>query len=139
MTFAVDPCISSFRHVTFIDFNLSIFLKYVFKNDKNLIIYITENNLYYLSLHLKLSSIFYSTQLIDIFCYELPTNINKSLNNQSTISTLNNTILIYNFHSIASQQRFFIFAVNSIKKNINKRNIASSSLNSITELFLNAN
>ena len=117
-----------------------IFLKYLQRNDKNLNIYINENNLYFLSLHLKLSSLFYSTQLCDIFSYETPNsnNINKSEKNNK-IALSNNSILVYNFHSILFQQRFFIFVILNSKQNIKKNSLSWSSLKSITELFLNAN
>ena len=115
----------------------NIFLKYLTKNDKNTNIYITENNLYYLSLHLKLSSLFYSTQLIDIFSYELP--INNNIQKNKNIPLVNNSLIVYNFHSVLFQQRFFIFVISNQKKNIKKNLISWNSLNSITELFLNAN
>jgi hypothetical protein len=99
----------------------NIFLKYIDKNDKNTNIYITENNLYYLSLHLKLSSLFYSTQLIDIFSYELP--INNNIKKKKTIPFINNSLIVYNFHSILFQQRFFIFVLLNQKNNIKKNNI----------------
>ena len=115
----------------------NIFLKYINKNDKNTNIYITENNLYYLSLHLKLSSLFYSTQLVDIFSYELP--FNNNFDKKKKMSLINNYLIVYNFHSILFQQRFFVFVILNQKQNINKKNINWNSLNSITELFLNAN
>lgn len=115
-----------------------VFLKYLYRADKNTNIYITENNFYYLILHIKLSSLFYSTQLIEIFSYELPFNKNVKSTPQK-ISLINNSILVYNFHSILFQQRFFIFVISNSKQNIKKNNIAWNSLNSITELFLNAN
>jgi len=115
----------------------NIFLKYINKNDKNTNIYITENNLYYLSLHLKLSSLFYSTQLVDIFSYELP--FNNNFDKKKKMSLINNSLIVYNFHSILFQQRFFVFVILNQKQNINKKNINWNSLNSITELFLNAN
>jgi hypothetical protein len=99
----------------------NIFLKYINKNDKNTNIYITENNLYYLSLHLKLSSLFYSTQLIDIFSYELP--INNNIEKKKIIPFINNSLIVYNFHSILFQQRFFIFVLLNQKNNIKKNNI----------------
>ena len=102
-------------------------------------IYITENNFYYLILHLKLSSLFYSTQLIEIFAYEIPTNKNVIAGNKKNIPHQNNFVLVYNFHSIISQQRFFIFFKNSYSKNIKKNKINWNSLISISELFLNAN
>jgi len=95
-----------------------IFLKYLHRNDKNLNIYITENNLYFLSMHIKLSSLFYSTQLCEIFAYELPSNNNINLNNPKRVDLTNNSIIVYNFHSILYQQRFFIFVTLNKKQNI---------------------
>nr|YP_010049599.1 NADH dehydrogenase subunit 9 [Halteria grandinella]QPL16004.1 NADH dehydrogenase subunit 9 [Halteria grandinella] len=115
-----------------------VFLKYLYRSDKNTNIYITENNFYYLTLHIKLSSLFYSTQLTEIFSYEIPFNKNINKNDQN-ISLINNSILVYNFHSILFQQRFFLFVISNTKQNIKKNNINWNSLNSITELFLNAN
>jgi len=117
-----------------------IFLRYINKGDKNLNIYINENNLYFLTLHLKLSSLFYSTQLCEIFSYEIPTTNNiKNTKNENKTAILNSSMLVYNFHSIIFQQRFFIFVNLTSKKNINKNSTSWNSLNSITELFLNAN
>lgn len=99
-----------------------VFLKYIHRSDKNTNVYITETNFYYLSLHLKLSSLFYSTQLIDIFSYELPFNKNIS-NKENKISLINNSLIVYNFHSILFQQRFFVFVVSNSKQNIKKNNI----------------
>ena len=118
-----------------------IFFKYLFRNDKITSLTITQSNLYYLIMHLKLSSVFYSTQLIDMFAYDLPTNSNVSAdaNRSSRISALNNCLVVYNFHSILFQQRFFIFVLNAPYQNINKNSVNWSSLNSVTELFSNAN
>jgi len=121
-----------------------IFLKYISRNDKNLNIYLTENNLYFLILHLKLSSLFYSTQLCEIFSYEVPynNNINANFKNENInklIPLINNSIIVYNFHCILYQQRFFIFSILNNKQNIKNNSITWNSLNSITELYLNAN
>jgi hypothetical protein len=109
-----------FKYILFHTNNL--FLKYINKNDKNTNIYITENNLYYLSLHLKLSSLFYSTQLVDIFSYELPiaNNVEKNKN----IALLNSSLIVYNYHSILFQQRFFVFVILNQKKNIKKNSVS---------------
>jgi hypothetical protein len=109
-----------FKYILFHTNNL--FLKYINKNDKNTNIYITENNLYYLSLHLKLSSLFYSTQLVDIFSYELPiaNNVEKNKN----IPLLNSSLIVYNYHSILFQQRFFVFVILNQKKNIKKNSVS---------------
>ena len=100
-----------------------IFIKNLFKNDKTLNLYLTENNLYYLVMHVKLSSLFYSTQLTDIFAYDYPYNTGNNNPESSPISTLNNNVIVYNFHSIQNQQRFFIFSLNHIKKNYKKNSI----------------
>lgn len=124
----------------YILFNLNqFFFKYLLKNYKNLNIFIYQQNLYYLILHLKLSSLFYSTQLIDIFSYELPINLNLNKNKKLNVVNQISTLLVYNFHIINSQQRIFIFVINNLNKNINKTFINWTLLNSITENFLNAN
>ena len=89
-----------------------------------------------------MSSIFYSTHLSDIFSYE-NTNINKlesdkKLNN-SFISDINKKysyIVVYNFHSLYSQDRFFIFVVNNT--GVIKSRVLSNStyIDSISELFV---
>jgi NADH:ubiquinone oxidoreductase subunit C len=126
-----------FKYVLFM--SNQIFFKYLFRNDKTTNITITQLNLYYLVMHLKLSSVFYSTQLVDMFAYDLPTNTNISTDLIKKISLLNNSLVVYHFHSITFQQRFFIFILNSPNQNINKTSVSWSSLNSITELFSNAN
>ena len=90
-------------------------------------------------LHIKLSSLFYSTQLSEIFAYEIPLTNNITNNITNKISLINNSIIVYNFHSILFQQRFFIFSISNSKQNIKKNSVTWNSINSITELFLNAN
>lgn len=104
-------------------------------------IYITSDMLYYLAIHVKLSSLFYSTQLVDIFAYEIPFNANlKPKSNEKTkISLTNESVLLYNFHSVLFHQRFFVFVMNTTSRNINKLSTNWNPLNSVTELFLNAN
>lgn len=103
------------------------FLKNIFRNDKNTNLYINEKDFYFLILHIKLSSLFYSVQLIDIFAYDLI--INNFFKN-------NKLILVYNFHLINFQQRFFFFLIFKNQKN-NFYNF--NYINSINELFLNSN
>ena len=117
-----------------------IFLKYLNRNDKNTFIVVNQSIFYYLSLHLKFSSLFYSLQLIDIFAYDFPVEKNfYKLNQTKNYPLLNNSILIYNFHSIFSQQRFFFLIVNSFQENIKNSSLQWQNLNSITELFQSAN
>lgn len=112
------------------------------RNDKNTVLLISQKHLYYLSIHLKLSSLFYSTQLVDIFSYEAVANTtpvcdmkDKTLSSYAT----NTPLLVYNFHSINQQQRFFIFVINSISQNTSKKSLTWSPLSSISEIFVNAN
>jgi len=118
--------------------NKQIFLKYLHRNDKNLIIYTSINNIYYLSLHIKLSSFFYSTQLIDIFSYETPASENM-LSAETQVNQNTTSILVYNFHSIFFQQRFFLVGIVSPARNQRKQARNSPTPSSITEVFLNAN
>lgn len=85
---------------------------------------------------MRFSTIFYSNQLVDIFSYELPNikvnsiiNIDKS--NHSLYTT--SSIIVYNFHNLTSQERFFIFCIETSSKFYN------FNLNSIADLFPNAN
>jgi hypothetical protein len=129
-----------FKYIFF--FTNQFFLKFLIKNDKNTVTAISQNNLYYLSLHLKLSSLFYSTQLVDIFAYEIPLNKNILNNDKHSgikISSIEKSILVYNFHSILFNQRFFVFVLNSLKKDFNKNSTQKTSLTSISEIFVNAN
>jgi len=140
-----------------LDFNYKLFFKYVFFNlvhfylnhsvhgSKNVSVVIPKNLFYYSCLHMRFSSIFYSNQLVDMFAYELPlstSNVN-SLNSEDipTIEklilnnglTTSNTIVVYNFHNLTYQERFFFFCAELPTK------FNGFTLNSISELFPNAN
>ena len=112
-----------------------VFIYNLLRHDVNTNILITQKSFYYLMLHLKLSSLFYSLQLSDLFSYELPTNTTLIPQNQTT----SNSVIVYNFHSIFAQQRFFIFIVDNSKTFVQKNNFNSLNCTSLTELFLNAN
>ena len=85
---------------------------------------------YYFLLHLKLSSVWYSTQLVDMFAYEVPsTRLSSQENKLNRTST--ESLVTYNFHNLFSQERFFL-VVDDFSKN--KTLIKSSS-----NLFANAN
>ena len=92
-------------------------MKLIDKNESQLVIY--NKYFYFLILHFKLSSLFFSSQLVDIFSYETTTN------------THNKEILVYNFHNIFFNKRFFLFIL------FEKKNFIY--INSITELYQNAN
>ena len=98
--------------------------------DKNYNIIIDNTLLKYVGVHMKFSSMFYSLQLVDIFAYETlalsPNTLSST--NQTPPAT---SIIIYNFHSLFSNERFFIHTYTS--------NCESLLINSITELFFSAN
>jgi len=113
------------------------------QNFKNETILLDSKYLYYTVVHLKLSSLLYSCQLLDIFAYE----IFKGLNLTSLRSKYNDilckgvfSVLVYNFHILNTQERLYIFVTNSLDKlqatKIFKR---SSKVASIAELFFSAN
>lgn len=121
-----------FKYVLFNFYHL--YIKHNIHGSKNISIVLPQSVLYYTTFHFKFSSIFYSTQLVDIFAYELPISSNNTSNNNSIFSkTLtSDSIVVYNFHNLTFQERFFIFAVNI------KSQISNFALNSVTELFPNA-
>jgi NADH:ubiquinone oxidoreductase subunit C len=88
-----------------------------------------KNYLYYLNLHLKFSTFFYTTQLIDIFSYSRPSisDLKKNLSYEE------GNIVVYTYHNVFFQKRFFFFVPLSGEGCLSK-----DSLNSIAELFTNA-
>jgi len=86
---------------------------------------------YFITFHLRFSSIFYSIQLSDIFAYELPLK-SSSLDNFS-FKTLRSTIVVYNFHNLRSHDRFFFFTTSTPSSKTNFK------LHSLGELYSNSN
>ena len=89
---------------------------------KEVIMVIPQNYFYFLALHFKLSTIWYSTQLVELFAYDSPV----VLQNHS----VSQTVVSYNFHNLFSNQRFFIFTWNST--------LGNSGLKSVSSLFANS-
>ena len=84
---------------------------------------------------MRFSTIFYSNQLVDIFSYELPVSnsVSPQISNLSVSQpSTSNSIVVYNFHNLTFQERFFFFCSDSSKNN------NSFKLNSIAELYPNA-
>lgn len=119
--------------------NKQIFLLNKEIKKKNVSILINSNKLYYLTLHLKLSSFFYSNQLIDIFSYESLISNNIEFSKNFLLKKNNESIVVYNFNILKNNTRILLFTLNQNRinrfKNMQKKNY----LWSITELFLNAN
>jgi NADH:ubiquinone oxidoreductase subunit C len=107
------------------------------RGSKNVSIVSLKNTFYYATLHTRFSTVFYSSQLVDLFAYELP------LNNRSESQMLDsqlveaartfNSVVVYNFHNLTFQERFFFFCVES------SIDSTSHALSSIAELYPNAN
>ena len=82
----------------------------------------------YITLHFKFATLFYTTQLVDNFGYEIP-HTAKIFN---FFHKTNSVILVYNFHNILSQDRFFLLLTNI--QTTFKQNPSS-----ISELFVASN
>ena len=105
------------------------------KNDSLLL---DPKTFYLLALHFRFSSLFYTTQLVDIFSYELPRSVGGS--DHKKVNKGMSTVSVYNFHVIGSQNRFFIFSQGALDV-LDKSSLLrpTNSLSSITELFSAAN
>lgn len=133
------------------NFNYNLLFKYILNNKKQIFllnkeintktvsVLLNSNSLYYVSLHLKLSSFFYSNQLIDIFTYENPSAMNNLNYDKKNLQKSNDSIVSYNFNVLKKNTRIFLFITNQAKTNLLKNTKNNSTLQSITELFLNAN
>lgn len=98
------------------------------KNFKKTTLIIPSSYLYYLSVHFKLSTVWYSTQLIEIFSYEVGYQPLTTLLTSSTSSS--KLVLVYNFHNLFTQERLFLFTTGSS---------SSFGVKSVSALFSNAN
>jgi NADH:ubiquinone oxidoreductase subunit C len=114
-----------------------------FKSQKNNIVnlFVTNNTLLYVIIHIKFSSLFYTSQLSDMFAYELPligtnrttTQLKKVVTNPK--STVQPSVVVYNFHSMFYHNRIFLFSQHN--HNVFDKKIQNTyyTLNSIAELF----
>ena len=75
-------------------------------------------SLYLLVLHIRLSSTTYSSQLVDIFSYELPL---ISLKHKHP-----SLLVVYNFHNLLTHSRYLLFTLNfnQLKNNFFLKSIA---------------
>ena len=138
--------------------NFKLFFKYVLfkvnyafvnnlaQREKATNLCIDASALYFTCIHLKMASSFYSTQLCDIFAYEILTPKAKNVSNLNQTSTKYNlldkscsAITVYNFHSLHSQNRFFIFVQNGTTALHSKHLSTNYSIDSVAELFPAAN
>ena len=124
----------------YIFFNITHFyLNHTQHGLKNISIVLPKNSCYFAVLHVRFSTVFFSSQLVDLFSYELPiVNSNafiqkdNKISSHTALSNNSNSILVYNFHNLMFQERFFFFCVDLLNKSY------SFTVNSISELFPNA-
>jgi len=82
---------------------------------------------------MRFGSLYYLTQLVDLFAYEVPVNSTNITSSRRAVGCLLSSFqtkpycLVYNFHNLVFQDRLFFFCVD-----------ARGSLNSISEVFPNA-
>lgn len=127
-----------------------IFLKNAIQGPKNSSLMMNSSAAFFMIVHCKFAMTFYSTQLSDMLCYELPMSANSE--SSETLLTLKKTnenptlkikemisnVLVYNFHNLTSQERLFIFVSNTARSTL-ADNVTKYDTFSITELFPNAN
>lgn len=113
--------------------NNYVFVENKANNYKNNNLLIPNKVFYYLAIHLRLSSLMYSMQLVDIFSYELPNST------KSNLIKNNSSIVVYNFNSFLNQDRIFIFCSSFKKSQVSKYFENDITLNSISEIFSSAN
>jgi len=101
---------------------------------KNVSLLINYNTLLWVSLHLRLAQGFYKTQLVDIFGYETP-NFSSRKQSGDFRPVKNNLTVVYNFHNLLNQTRYFIFATNVSTSATHTHSAHSLMIDSVTELF----
>ena len=118
----------------YILFNLPHFyLRYRLQFTKLTLLLMPQLYVYFTCFHLRFSSAFYNTQLVDMFAYELPISQSSNATNASKFKSLASTTVVYNFHNLRNHDRFFLFSTSSFHSN------PQFGLHSISELYSNSN
>jgi hypothetical protein len=89
--------------------NNYLFLKNKIHKVKATTLLIPKNILYYTALHFRLATNLYSSQLVDMFAYELP--LGRKQQTQLKYQGTDDTVIVYNFHNLTFQERFYVFTV----------------------------
>jgi NADH:ubiquinone oxidoreductase subunit C len=105
-----------------LNFNSCFFFNSNSKYRNELLLTLPARYLYYISLHFKFSTLFYSTQLIEVFSFSSPNS------NPGSLFNTKNSVLVYNFSNTVWQKRLTLFYPLS----------KDSAPVSISELFTNA-
>lgn len=117
------------------------FINNLSQSEKNYNILVLPQYLLYLSTHFRFSSAFPLTQLVDIMSYEVPTHhAPASASNSLMYNPEASSILVYNFHSLYSQDRFFVFTQPSYFSDFaDNYESNSKSVSSVAEIYPAAN
>jgi NADH:ubiquinone oxidoreductase subunit C len=115
------------------------FINNLSQSEKNYNLLVLPQYVLYITTHFRFSSAFPSAQLVDIMSYEVP-------NNQPSMSSTNSyhpeasSVIVYNFHSLYSQDRFFVFTQPSYEALSHPSNqLRNQSVASVSEVFPAAN
>ena len=118
------------------------FVYFSAQKNNSLNLFVSNNTLLYLMLHVKLSTLFYSSQLSDIFAYELPVISAGRGGSTATTAPLTNlkalvqpSVVVYNLHSMHYHNRLFIFSQHNHSVTDRKLQSNSYTLSSVSEIF----
>ena len=119
------------------------FVYFSAQKNSSLNLFVTNNTLLYLMVHVKLSTLFYSSQLSDILAYELPiigtSKISHNLKTPSPITNLKTliqpSVVVYNLHSMHYHSRLFIFSQHNHSLMDKRLQSNSYTLSSVSEIF----
>ena len=111
-----------------------VLLRQSTQTTKNVSVLINNNVMLWVALHLRLAQGFYKTQLVDIFAYETP-SFNLAHQTTSTQVIKNSTTVVYNFHNLLNQTRYFVFTTSVSPLATRTHGVHSLSVDSVTELF----
>jgi len=119
-----------------------VFVKNTLQKLKNIYLMLSNTSLMYLMSHFRLSTLYYKSQLVDIFAYEVVGSGstvygNKELGGGAALPLT--TTAVYNVHSMSLQDRYFIFVNNLGTSGLNFKSTTVLTLDSIAELYSAAN
>jgi NADH:ubiquinone oxidoreductase subunit C len=106
--------------------------------EKNYNLLVLPQYVLYISTHFRFSSAFPATQLVDIMSYEVPT-VHSPLAQTSSYNPEASSVVVYNYHSLYSQDRFFVFTQPSYLETQSALENSISSLSSVAEVYPAAN
>ena len=89
---------------------------------------LTQRNLYFFFLHVRLSSRFFFYQLVDLFAYEVASSYSSVNSLNSGRRDSSSTVVVYNLHGCKLQERLLVFSFLQDR---------SSSFSSLVELYPN--